>query len=92
MVLILDINFNIIKMSRPGWVAGLVGVLSHTPKACEFDPQSGHIGRLWVGFLVGVPMEGNGSMVPSHVDVPLSLPLFLPPPFSLKKKKKRKNQ
>ena len=43
----------------PGWVAQLVGALSHTPKGCGFDPQSGHMPRLQVLSLVRAHIGGN---------------------------------
>lgn len=36
-----------------GWVAQLVGMVSHIPKGFKFDSQSGHIPRLWIRFLGG---------------------------------------
>ena len=47
-------------------VAQLVEAPSHTPKCCEFDPQLGHIPRLWVWSLVRVHRGGNQWMFLSH--------------------------
>ena len=55
----------------PGWVAALAGALSHTPKGCGFDSQSGHMPRLWVRSLVGACTGGT------HTDVSLYLLLSL---------------
>ena len=37
-----------VPKSCHGWVAQLVGALTHTPKCCGFDSQSGHTPRLQV--------------------------------------------
>ena len=59
----------------PGQVAQLVGVLSHTPKGCRFNFQSGHAPRLRVQSQVGACTQGNRVIVPPHVYVSLSLSL-----------------
>ena len=61
----------------PGQVAQLVGVLSHTPKGCKFNFQSGHAPRLRVQSQVGACTQGNRVIVPPHVYVSLSLSLTL---------------
>ena len=50
----------------PGQVAQLVGVLSHTPKGCVFDSQSGH----YLGFKFAARSGTYGKQL---VDVSLSL-------------------
>ena len=35
-------SFFRIAKNYPGWVAQLVGALSHAPKGCSFDPWTGH--------------------------------------------------
>ena len=62
-------------------VAQLVEASSHRPKGQEFDSQSGHMPGSQVQSLAGVQMKGNQWEFLSHIDV--SLPLFLPPFFSL---------
>ena len=64
--------------------AQLVGESSHKPKVCSLDSQSGHMPRLrvrsqcrHVRSLVWAHMGGNQSMLLSHIDVFLSLPLSL---------------
>ena len=60
------------KKIVPGWVAQLARVLSHTPKGCWLNLQSGHIPRLWVQPPVGVCTIGNQSVFLSHIAVSLS--------------------
>ena len=76
-----------IKIYSPGWVAQLVGALSHIPKGYRLNPHSGHIPRLWVQSPVGTHIGGNPQMFLSHINVPfsplVSLPLSLPLPPSL---------
>ena len=56
-------------------VAQLVGVPSpNTPEGCRFNPQSGHIPRLWVQSPAGARSGGNQSMFLSCITVSLSPP------------------
>ena len=48
-------------MACTGWVSWLVGASSHVPKCYQFDPQSGHIPRLWVPSSVGVLTEATNQ-------------------------------
>ena len=57
----------------PGWMAQLVGVLSHTPESCWFDFWLEHMPGLWVRFPVWVCMGGSWLTFLSHIDVSLSL-------------------
>ena len=61
MTLGLEITFSYtIKIqSSPGQVAQLVEASSHTPKGCRFGPQSGHIPKLGVQYLVRESTEGT---------------------------------
>ena len=61
----------------PGQVTLLVGTPTHRPKGCGFDPRAGHIFRLWVRALVGVPRGSKQSMFLFHINASLSLPLSL---------------
>ena len=47
-----------------------------------FDPQSGHILRLWFQSLLGVHTGGNRSMFLFHVNICLFLSPSVPPSLS----------
>ena len=72
-------------------VCQLVGALSHELKVCRFNPQPGHIPRLWVQPPGRLHTEGSGSMFLFHtgfIFLSLSPPSSLPLPLSLKAMKK----
>ena len=54
-----DTEFKTSKRYCPGWVAQMVGVLSHAPKGCRFLSQSQHIPRFQVQSPVGVQPGSN---------------------------------
>ena len=57
---ILEKSFNIQKIfSCPGWMAQLVGALTHTTKDCRFDSQLGHILRLQFNPQLGYVQEAT---------------------------------
>ena len=64
----------------PGQAGQLVGVLSHKPTSCGYNPQSGHIPRLWVQSPIRAHAGGNCLMFLSHI---LFLSLSSPPSFPL---------
>ena len=71
----------ILMITSPGWCDSVGRALSHQPKGCWSESQSGHVPELWARSLVGGVQEATNPCF-SHTSVFLYLYLSLPSPLS----------